>query len=67
MQENFEAVQPVGSTQREKTLLVSPGFRYASNFDSGLQVVYGLARPSGVRSSSGTRGALLYVSLKHPF
>jgi hypothetical protein len=64
---NFEAVQPDGSTQREKTAFISPGFRYASNFESGLQVVYGLARPIGVGLSSGTQGVLLYLSLEHPF
>ena len=64
---SFEAVQTDGSTQREKTLFINPGFRCASNFDSGLQIVYGFSRPIGVRSSSGTRGALLYLSFEHPF
>lgn len=64
---DLEAVLPDGSTQREKTLFINPGFRYASNFDSGLQIVYGFSRPIGVGSSSGTQGVLLYLSLEHPF
>lgn len=61
------AVQPGGGVQREKTLFVSPGFRGAVNFDSGLQIVYGLARPIGVGRSSGAQGVLLYLSFEHPF
>ncbi|AKU11592.1 hypothetical protein AzCIB_1696 [Azoarcus sp. CIB] len=64
---NFEAVQADGSRQREKTMFINPGFRYATNFDSGLQVVSGVSRPIGVGPSSGTQGILLYVSLEHPF
>ena len=62
-----EVVQPDGSTQREKTMFINPGFRYAANFDSGLQVVSGVSLPIGVGSSKGTRGFLLYLSLEHPF
>ncbi|NMG29947.1 transporter [Aromatoleum evansii] len=64
---NFQVVQPDGNTQREKTMFINPGFRYAANFDSGLQVVSGVSRPIGVGSSSGTQGVLVYLSLEHPF
>jgi hypothetical protein len=62
-----ELVQPDGSKQREKQTLLSPGFRYAINYDSGLQVVSGLALPYGAGSSSGDQSVLLYLSLEHPF
>jgi hypothetical protein len=64
---NSQVVQADGSKAREKTLFINPGFRYAVNFDSGLQVVSGLARPIGRGSSSGSRGVFAYLSLEHPF
>lgn len=67
VQTRTEVVQPGGSTLREKQTLLSPGFRYAINYDSGLQVVSGLALPYGIGSSSGDRSVLLYLSFEHPF
>jgi len=64
---NFQTVQADGSRQREKTMFINPGFRYAANFDSGLQVVSGVSLPIGIDTSSDTQGVLLYLSLEHPF
>jgi hypothetical protein len=49
------------------SLFVNPGFRYAINFKSGLQIVPGLAVPIGVGSSSGASGLFAYLSFEHPF
>lgn len=54
-------------TARAEELLLSPGARLAQNFDSGLQIVYGLAFPLEVGAGDGDRSALLYLSLEHPF
>lgn len=60
-------VQADGSRQRERTTLINPGVRFASNFASGMQVVSGLSFPRGIGSSSGERNVLLYLSVEHPF
>lgn len=54
-------------TQRENSAFVSPGFRWAHNFASGLQIVPGVAVPVGVGRSSGEVGVIFYLSLEHPF
>ena len=48
------------------SLFINPGFRYAINFKSGLQIVPGLAVPIGVGSSSGASGLFAYLSFEHP-
>lgn len=48
------------------TFLISPGFRYAINFKSGLQIVPGLAAPIGIGSSNGASGFYAYLSFEHP-
>jgi hypothetical protein len=55
-----------GVTTNATSVLVSPGIRYAFNFNSGLQVVPGVAVPIGVGPSSGTTSLLLYLSFEHP-
>ena len=45
-------------------LVISPGFRAAFNFPSGLQIVPGLAIPFG---RHGERGVFFYLSFEHPF
>lgn len=62
-----EIVQADGSKQRDTLTLVNPGVRFASNYDSGMQVVSGLSFPRSIGSSSGTRNVLLYLSIEHPF
>lgn len=55
------------STEWIDDLVISPGFRTALNFASGLQIVPGLAFPIGVGPSSGTRGVFVYLSFEHAF
>jgi hypothetical protein len=55
------------STDWVEDFVVSPGFRAALNFDSGLQIVPGVAFPIGVGPSSGTRGVFVYLSFEHAF
>ena len=62
-----EAVVGRGRTQRNHTLLVSPGVRWAHNLPRGLQVVPGIGVPVGVGPSAGDKGIFLYLSLEHPF
>lgn len=53
--------------EREDQFVVSPGVRWACNFESGLQIVPGIAMPIGVGSSSDDRSIFLYLSFEHPF
>ena len=46
---------------------ISPGFRGAIDFPSGLQIVPGIAFPIGVGRSEGEGGIYLYLSFEHPF
>jgi len=48
------------------SLFINPGFRYAINFKSGLQIVPGLAVPIGIGSSGGSSGIFAYLSFEHP-
>lgn len=65
--ERSEAVAGPDRTLREESFFVSPGIRFAQDFASGLQIVYGLAAPIGVGESDGERSVLLYLSFEHPF
>jgi len=56
-----------GQTRRTTELLISPGFRGAFDFSSGLQVVPGIAFPFGVGASRGERAVFVYLSFEHPF
>ena len=62
---NSAAVVSPGATQRFNDVLISPGFRWAHNFPSGLQIVPGVAVPMGVGPSAGERGLLLYLSFEY--
>ncbi len=62
-----EIVARAGRVEAEETFVISPGLRYAQDFASGLQVVYGLAAPIGVGPSDGDNSLFLYLSLEHPF
>jgi hypothetical protein len=55
-----------GRTDREDSLFVSPGVRWAWNFASGLQIVPGIAAPIGVGPSRHDRGVFVYLSFEHP-
>ena len=62
-----ESVQADGSTVWEDSFFLNPGMRAAFDFESGLQVVPGLAFPIGVGPSKGESGVFLYLSFEHPF
>ncbi len=51
----------------DENFIVSPGIRWAYNYDSGLQIVPGIAVPIGVGPSAGERGVFLYLSFEHPY
>jgi hypothetical protein len=48
------------------SLFINPGFRYAINCKSGLQIVPGIAVPIGLGSSKGEVGVFAYLSFEHP-
>src|SRR5262249_49215036 len=59
---------PLGDgTDRHFFSVISPGMRYAFNFESGAQLVVGLAAPIGLTSGSPDLGAFLYLSFEHRF
>jgi hypothetical protein len=41
--------------------------RAAFDFDSGLQIVPGIAAPIGIGPSGGETALFFYLSLEHPF
>jgi len=50
------------------SVTLNPGFRWAHNFQSGLQIVPGIAFPVEVGNAGrGNWGIFLYLSLEHPF
>jgi hypothetical protein len=61
-----ESVAGPDSVKVGETLLISPGFRYAWNLKSGLQIVAGVGVPIGVGPSRGRYSALFYLSFEHP-
>jgi hypothetical protein len=62
-----ESVIAPDVTQRENSLLISPGFRWAHNLKNGLQIVPGFAVPIGAGPSSGEKGIIFYLSFEHAF
>ena len=46
--------------------LLNPGFRYAFNFISGLQIVPGLAVPVSLAPADGNFGIFVYLSFEGP-
>ena len=54
------------NTEKSNSLFINPGFRFALNFKSGLQIVPGLAMPIGLGSSKGKYGLFAYLSFEHP-
>jgi hypothetical protein len=65
----WSRAEPVeaGAGERDEKFIVSPGFRWARDYPSGLQVCPGVAFPIGVGASSGDSGVLLYLSFEHGF
>jgi hypothetical protein len=63
----MQSVVANGKTEWERDLLISPGVRWAYNFDNGLQIVPGVAVPIGAGPTSGEQGVILYLSFEHPW
>jgi hypothetical protein len=59
-----EAPRGNGTLFHEFSSVISPGFRYAINFQSGSQLVLGLAAPIGLTDSAPQLGAFLYLSFE---
>jgi hypothetical protein len=53
-------------TKVSNSIFINPGFRFAINYKSGLQIVPGVAVPIGLDSSKGALGVLAYLSFEHP-
>jgi hypothetical protein len=53
-----------GITSPSYTLLLNPGIRWAYNFTNGLQIVPGIAAPTGIGPSWGQHGVFLYLSFE---
>ena len=62
-----ESVQSDGTKIRGDTFFINPGFRFAINFESGLQIVQGITAPIGLGPSEGEYGIFLHLSFEHPF
>lgn len=56
-----------GTTEPDQAVFVSPGVRWAHDFDSGLQIVPGIAVPLGLGPSHADRAVFFYLSFEHPF
>ena len=67
----FDASQEIIAPDRTdwaREVFISPGFRWAHNFESGLQIVPGIAFPFGAGpDNKGTHGIIFYLSFEHPF
>lgn len=59
-----DAIAGDGRRQQAFSALLSPGFRYAINFDGETQVVLGLALPVGLTRDSPELSAFLYLSFE---
>lgn len=62
-----ESVRENGETERSDAFFLSPGFRFAVNCKSGLQIVPGIAVPIGLGPSDNEVGMFFYLSLEHSF
>ncbi len=60
-------LEAVYSRGQEKAAFVSPGVRWSYDFESGLQIVPGVAFPIGVGPSRHEKAVFLYLSFEHPF
>lgn len=65
IQEWAESVDEFGSIEREKSFTLSPGGRYALNFDGGTQVVLGVAAPIRFVEDKRDYGVFFYLSIEH--
>ena len=51
----------------DESFVLNPGVRWAFNFESGLQIVPGVAYTIGLDDGAGPDGIFLYLSFEHPF
>jgi hypothetical protein len=56
-----------GRRERASSVILSPGARYAFNFENDAQMVVGLAAPVGLTSAAPDFGVFLYFSFEHFF
>jgi hypothetical protein len=61
-----ESVNDLREIERERSFIISPGFRYAFNLDAG-QLVVGLAAPIKFNHERTDYGAFVYLSFEHSF
>ncbi len=62
-----ESVLSPGQTQRENSIFVNPGVRWAWNLKNGMQIVPGIGVPVGLGPSQDEAGLIFYLSIEHPF
>jgi hypothetical protein len=62
-----QEVAGAGATNTVKAAFVSPGVRWSYDFESGLQIVPGIAFPIGVGPSRHEKSVFFYLSFEHPF
>jgi hypothetical protein len=62
-----QSVVGPGMKERDQSVFISPGVRWAYNLPSGLQIVPGIAVPIGVGPSHGEHSLFVYLSFEHPF
>jgi hypothetical protein len=62
-----DVIAGAGSTTRSTLGLISPGVRWSYDFDSGLQIVPGIAFPMSFGPGRHDKGVFLYLSFEHPF
>ena len=64
---SVQTIESENEKTRQRSLFISPGVRWAYNFESGLQIVPGIAFPIGIGPSRDDYGVFLYLSFEHPF
>ena len=62
-----QEVGPEGGAIPVRSAFVSPGIRWSYDFDSGLQIVPGVAFPIGIGPTRREKSVFLYLSFEHPF
>jgi hypothetical protein len=62
-----ESVVGSGRSRRDHAFFLNPGVRWLHDFESGLQIVPGVAVPVGFGPSRGEWGVFVYLSFEHAF
>jgi hypothetical protein len=63
---SVQTIESQDEKSRKRSLFINPGVRWAYNFESGLQIVPGIAFPIGIGPSRNDYGVFLYLSFEHP-